>query len=101
MKWRPAGPQLPAQAVGPPIKWGFRARRRRHPHGAMDALDLAPIDGVGDAVRRVADDPIAPLAFRPPVYSSRNLFLGYVSQETDRKKMPCRTRRPTPVGVNF
>jgi hypothetical protein len=27
----------------------------------MDPLDLALMDGVGDAVKRIADDPVAPL----------------------------------------
>ena len=41
----------------------FRARREgaRLLMAHMDPLDLALTDGVGDAVKRVADDPVAPL----------------------------------------
>jgi hypothetical protein len=41
----------------------FRARREgaRLLMAHMDPLDLALMDGVGDAVKRVTDDPVAPL----------------------------------------
>ena len=41
----------------------FRARREGTGllMAHMDPLDLALMDGVGDAVKRVADDPVAPL----------------------------------------
>ena len=41
----------------------FRARREGTSllMAHMDPLDLALMDGVGDAVKRVADDPVAPL----------------------------------------
>src|SRR5258708_39439063 len=47
----------------PPGRGGVRPRRK----GAglimahMDPLDFALMDGAGDAVKRVADDPVAPL----------------------------------------
>jgi hypothetical protein len=44
----------------------FRTRREgaRFLMAHMDPLDLAPMDGVGDAVKRVADDSVAPLYAR-------------------------------------
>ena len=60
MKWRLPGPQLPAQAV----RLGerrFGGRREGAglfvPH--MDPIDLTAVDGMGDAVHRVPDDPVA------------------------------------------
>ncbi len=62
MKWRLPGPQLPAQAVRWPVNCASAPGREGAgllvPH--MDPIDLAAIDGVGDPVQRVADDPVAP-----------------------------------------
>ena len=63
MKWRLPGPQVPAQAVRRPVS-SASARCREGagllvPH--VDPIDLAAVDGVGDPVQRVADDPIARL----------------------------------------
>src|SRR5580692_12939543 len=56
----------------------------------MDPLDLALMDGAGDAVKRVADDPVAPLhpgglqrldqyVGYPFAHSEPRVFIGYVS----------------------
>jgi hypothetical protein len=66
MKWRLPGPQLPAQAVSRPVSSASapaaKAARLLVPH--VDPIDLALIDGVGDAVQRVADDSITRLHAR-------------------------------------
>jgi hypothetical protein len=58
MKWRLPGPQVPAQAVRRPVisaRLMPRTRGLLVPH--VDPIDLAPVDGVGDPVQCVTDDP--------------------------------------------
>jgi hypothetical protein len=55
MKWRLPGPQDPAQAVRRPESSASAPAAKTHVH----PIDLAAIDGVGDPVQRVADDPVA------------------------------------------
>src|ERR1700693_3839191 len=74
----------------------------------MDPLDLALMDGAGDAVKGVADDPVAPLyagclqrfdqyVGYPFSHREPRVFIGYVSALTSRPAdLRCRARtRPS------